>query len=92
LAEAKEKCDAIISNANKQAIKILEDAKNSALDEKIEIINSGHKQIEQEINQVKLELQSRMAELIINGAEKVLIKSINPKEHANILEKFMKKL
>lgn len=92
LKEAKEKCDGIIANANKQAAIILEDARNSGLDERLEIVNSGHKQIEQEINQVKLELQTKMAELIINGAEKVLIKSINPKEHANILERFMKKL
>ena len=92
LSEAKEKCDFIIASANKQAVKILEDAKNNALVERDEIINSGHKQIEQEVNQVKLELQCKMAELIIYGAEKVLIKSINPKEHANILEKFMKKL
>jgi len=92
LLEAKEQCDNIISNANKQANKILEDARTGALSERDEIISSGHKQIEQEINKVKMELQKKMAELIIEGAEKVLTKSINSKDHASILDKFVKKL
>jgi len=33
-----------------------------------------------------------MAELIIAGAEKVLGKSINAKDHNNIINKFIKKL
>jgi len=92
LKEAKERCDGIISNANKQAAKILDDARVGALGERDEIINSGHRQVEQELNKVRLELQKQLAELIINGAEKVLIKSINSKDHANILDKFIKKL
>ena len=92
LKDAKEQCDNIIANANKQATKIVDDARVGALAERDEIINSGHKQIEQELNKVKLELQTKLAELIINGAEKVLIKSINSKDHASILDKFMKKL
>lgn len=92
LKEAKEQCDNIILNANKQANKILEDARIGALNERDEIISSGHKQIEQEINKVKMELQKKLAELIIEGAEKVLIKSISSKDHASILDKFVKKL
>ena len=92
LKKAKEQSDSIIINANKQASKILEDAKIGALSERDEIIDSGHRQIEQEVNKIKMELQKNLAELIIIGAEKVLLKSINPKEHTNILDKFIKKL
>lgn len=92
LKDARVQCDNIISNANKQASKIVDDARTGALSERDEIINSGHKQIEQEVNKIKLELQQKMAELIIIGAEKVLIKSINAKDHAGILDKFIKKL
>lgn len=92
LKETREQCDNIIANANKQANKIVNDARSGALNERDEIIKSGHRQIEQEINKVKLELQIKMAELIISGAEKVLIKSINSKDHASILDKFIKKL
>jgi len=92
LIDAKAKSSVIIANANKQADKILDNARVGALDERDEIINSGHKQIEQEINKVKLELQQKMAELIVSGAEKVLVKSINSNDHVNILNKFIKKL
>lgn len=92
LKVAKQECDNIISNANKQASKILDDSRTCALNERSEIISSGHKQIEQEINKVKMELQKDIAKLIIQGAEKILIKSINAKDHANILDKFVKKL
>ncbi|HFL8824126.1 MAG TPA: F0F1 ATP synthase subunit B [Candidatus Azoamicus sp. OHIO1] len=92
LKNAKTQCDEIISKANVQANKIIDGARVNAEDERKEIISSGYKQIEQEVNKVKLELQKKVAELIISGAEKVLIKSINSKDHAGILDKFVKKL
>ncbi|HIH2763084.1 MAG TPA: F0F1 ATP synthase subunit B [Candidatus Azoamicus sp.] len=92
IQEAKEQYNSILTNANKQASKILDDAKVGALKERDEIINSGHKQIEQEINKIKMDLQKQMAELIISGAEKILLKSISAKDHSTILDKFIKKL
>jgi F-type H+-transporting ATPase subunit b len=92
IQEAKEQYNSILNNANKQASKILDDAKIGAIKERDEIINSGHKQIEQEVNKIKMDLQKQMAELIISGAEKVLLKSISAKDHSTILEKFIKKL
>jgi len=92
LKDAREQCDSIIANANKQSSRMMDDARIGAITERDEIINSGYRQVEQEFNKVKLELQKKMAELIISGAEKVLIKSINSKDHASILDKFVKKL
>lgn len=92
ISEAKEKYNTIVATAKKQADKILEDARSGALSERDEIIISGHKQIEQELNKVKIELQKQMAELIITGAEKILDKSITAKDHIDILNKFIKKL
>jgi len=92
LKNSKNECDNIIANANKQAIKILDDSLTSALNERNEIILSGHKQIEQEINKVKTQLQKDMAKLIIQGAEKILAKNINQKDHSVILDNFIKKL
>jgi len=92
LKEAREQSDNIIANAHKQANKIIEDSRTDALREKRDIINSGYKQIEQETNRVRLELQKKMANLIISGAEKVLSKSISSKDHSSILEEFIKKL
>lgn len=90
--EAKEKSTKIINNATNQASKILDDARTHALSERDEIISSGRKQIEQELNKVKIDLQKQTADLVIITAEKILGKSINAKDHANILNKFIKKL
>jgi len=92
IQEAKEQYNSILTNANKQASKILDDAKLGAIKERDEIVNSGHKQIEQEVNKIKMDLQKQMGELIISGAEKVLLKSISAKDHSTILDKFIKKL
>jgi F-type H+-transporting ATPase subunit b len=90
--EAKDQYNNIVANANKQAGKILDDARIGAIKERDEIINSGHKQVEQEVNKIKMDLQKQMAELIISGAEKILLKSISAKDHSTILEKFVKKI
>jgi F-type H+-transporting ATPase subunit b len=92
LKEAKHLCDNIIANATKQAGKILEESRINSLSERSEIILSGHKQIEQEINKIKMDLQKDMAKLIILCTEKILVKSINAKDHAVILDNFIKKL
>jgi len=92
LKAAKQECDNIIHNANKQASKILDDSRTSALNERTDIIVSGHKQIEQEINKVKTDLQKDMSKLIIQCAEKILMKSINAKDHTALIDKFVKKL
>lgn len=90
--KTKKQCDTILVTAGKQAAKIVDNARTSALIERDDIVKSGHKQVEQEINKVKIELQKKMAELIIFGAEKVLIKSIKLEDHANIVDKFVRKL
>lgn len=92
LRNAKIQCDDIIAKAHEEASRVVENARSYAESERKEIIDSGHKQIEQEINKVKLDLQKKMSELIISGAEKVLIKSINSEDHRDILDKFVKKL
>ncbi len=92
LKEVKKQSDSIIANANKQAIKIIDDARTGALNERDEIIKSGYRQLSQNINKVKLELQKQVAELIICGAERILIENISSKNHASIIDKFVKKL
>lgn len=92
LKAAKLEYDNIIANANKNANKILDDSRLVALSEKNDIINLGRRQIDQEVNRVKMELQVDMAKLIIQCTEKILVKSISLNEHAEILDTFIKKL
>ncbi len=92
LQEAKEKYNTMITNAQKYADKIVDDARSEALGERDEIILSGRKQIEQELNKVKIELQKETAELVIIVAEKIIEKNIDLKDQEHILNKFIKKM
>ncbi|HFL8794681.1 MAG TPA: F0F1 ATP synthase subunit B [Candidatus Azosocius sp. HAIN] len=89
---AKKQGEDIIANANQLASQIVDEAKNFALKEKEKIIFSGHKQIERELQQAKIDLQNDLSDLIIRGAEKLLSKAINVNEHRELLNKLSQKL
>ncbi len=92
LEKAKKKCDTIIINAEKQAERIIDDARVGASLERKEILNFGYKEIKQEVSKVKIELHRKLSELIIIGAKKVLMSSISLENHVDILKKFTNKL
>ena len=89
---AKKQGEDIIANANQLASQIVDEAKNFALKEKDKIIFSGHKQIERELQQAKIDLQNDLSDLIIRSAEKVLSRAINPNDHRDLLNKISQKL
>lgn len=92
LSVAKKQGEDIIANANQLASKIIEEAKDFALKEKEKIVFSGHKQIEREIQQAKVDLQNSLSDLIVRGAEKILSRTINPNDHRDLLNKLSQKL
>lgn len=92
LLDAKKECERIILQARKQAEQILEDARNQAHKEKEDILNSGHQQITQTLNFARSELQNKIASLVVSGAEKIIAKDIQPKDHEAILAKVSKEI
>ncbi len=82
----------MIAQARKQAEYILEEARLKAHKEKEDIITSGRAQVSQALSQAKSELQSRVASLVILGAEKVISKSITSADHTAILAKVSKEM
>ena len=92
LQKAKEHCEEIIFQTNKQAEKILEDAKKQSLQERNDIVASGHLQVEQAGKLARSELQSVVAGLVVDGAEKILSRSINVEDHSQLLDKVVKGL
>lgn len=92
IKESREKSEEIIINATNQASQIIDKAKMEAIQEKNSIVISGHRQLEQSLNQAKLDLQEQVGRLIIIGAEKVLSRSIDSKDHKDLLQDLSKKL
>ena len=75
----------IMSNAEKRANQIVTEAKDSAIKESSKILEDAKSQIEQEFMRAKEELRSRVASLVISGAEQILKAEINPEKHELIL-------
>ena len=87
LKEAREKCSEIIAEAHKNAELHIEAAKLEAYQEKTAILYAGHQQISQELVRVKEELKWQVADLVIQGAEKILQRNINAADETNILDR-----
>lgn len=79
----------ILSQANKNAAKIIEDARHEAKIERDDIIRSGKVQIEHELLSARSKLIQEMSGIIIAGTEKILGRSVKEEDHSAILTKMM---
>jgi len=86
LHEAKQQAAEIKANADKQALQIIDDAKGKAQEEGARQLAAAHAEIEQDTNKAREQLRTKVAELAIVGAEKILRKEINAEAHKDIVE------
>ncbi|WP_323846146.1 F0F1 ATP synthase subunit B [Microbulbifer magnicolonia] len=92
LKEAKERAAEIIDGANKRANQIIDEAKQAALTEGDRLKSAAKAEIDQEVNRAKEQLRSRVAELSVAGAEKILSVNIDAKVHDDLIEKLAAEL
>ncbi|RMG34403.1 MAG: F0F1 ATP synthase subunit B [Gammaproteobacteria bacterium] len=86
LHEAKQQAAEITAKAEKQAALIVEDAKSKAQEEGARQLAAAQAEIEQEVNKAREELRSKVAELAVAGAEKILRREIDAEAHKDIVE------
>lgn len=87
LVEAKTQAAEIIDQANKRHAQIVDSAKDDARSEAAKIKAGADAEIEQEINRAKEHLRAQVAGLAVQGAEKILARSIDADAHRDILDK-----
>jgi F-type H+-transporting ATPase subunit b len=92
LKGAKAKAAELIDQANKRKTQIIDEAKQLALVEREKIIAQGHAEIEAERNRAREELRSVVAALAIQGAEKILERSIDADANKDIVDKLVAEL
>lgn len=92
LEKSKAQAHEIIHRAQKQAGEIVESARAEAKKVGQLELNQARTQIEQEKNQAQRELQSKLASLVIEGAQKVVGREINTKDHDRFLQELTEKL
>lgn len=86
LHEAKQAAAEIRAKAEKQALLIVEDAREKAKEEGGKQLIAARAEIEQETTKAREALRARVAELAVMGAEKILRKEIDAEAHQDIVE------
>jgi len=92
LREAKEQAAQIIEQANKRASQIIDEAKETAHKEGDRIKVAAQAEIDQEVNRAKETLRTRVSELAVAGASKILGTSIDVEKHNALLDKLAEEL
>ncbi|WP_374682174.1 F0F1 ATP synthase subunit B [Accumulibacter sp.] len=85
LREAKVKSAEIIVAAERRALQVIEEAKLAAKVEADKVVVAAQAEIAQATEHARAELRSRVAELAVAGAERILKREVDAKGHAEIL-------
>lgn len=92
IKDAKRAASEIIEQANKRKAQIIDQARVEADAERENILNLGLADLEAERNRTRDELRKQVAALAVMGAEKIIERSINKKDHKDILDKITAEL
>jgi F-type H+-transporting ATPase subunit b len=92
LHEAKLQSAEIVARAEKRAAEIVDEAKEQARVEGDRIVTAARAEIEQEVNKAREALRTRVAELAVAGAEKILRKEINADAHKEIIDELARQI
>lgn len=92
LKQAKEEAAGIVDAANKRGNQLVEEAKQAAIVEAQRVKASAEAEIQQEANRAREQLRAQVAVLSLAGAEKILAAEIDPKVHADMVEKLAAEL
>ena len=92
LAEAKVQASALIDQAKKREVQIIEEAAVKADAEREKILAQAKAEIDAERIRAKEELRKQVAALAVAGAERILQRSIDEAAHSDILEKLVAEL
>lgn len=82
----------MVANAEKRAAQIVEDAKEQATAEVARISAQAKSDVEREVNQAREALREQVAILAVKGAESILRREVDEKEHAKILSTLKQEL
>ncbi|MEJ2042729.1 MAG: F0F1 ATP synthase subunit B [Reinekea sp.] len=86
IREAKEHAAELIDNANRRAAQIVDEAKVEAEARAKSIVAAAQSDVDKELNLAREELRTKVAELTLAGAEKILQKEIDQSKHSELLD------
>jgi F-type H+-transporting ATPase subunit b len=87
IREARDKAVQIVDQAGKRANEIIEEAKATAQSEGQRIVAQAHEEIALDTTKARESLRKQVANLAVQGASRLLEREIDPKTHAQLLDK-----
>ena len=92
LREARERAHQIVEQAQRRANEMVEQARSSAAAEGQRLVAAAQHQIELEATRVREGLRRDVARLAVDTASKLLEREIDPRAHADLLDKLAAQL
>jgi F-type H+-transporting ATPase subunit b len=92
IREARRKAGDIIDQASKRSSQLVEQAKEDAIAERDRQVAAAEAEIRLATNQAREALRSRLAELAVAGASRVIEKEVDAKAHHDMLDKLATEL
>jgi F-type H+-transporting ATPase subunit b len=90
--EAKARASEIVTLAEKQRNATIEKSKDEALVEAAKVTQAKLAELEMEVSRARETLRNQVAELAVQGAQKILSREINPAVHAELLNRLKAEL
>ncbi|HTT42981.1 MAG TPA: F0F1 ATP synthase subunit B [Steroidobacteraceae bacterium] len=87
IREARERAGQIIDQAQHRANEIVEEAKGAASSEGARIVAAAQQQIELDTTRARESLRREVAQIAVSAAGKLLGREIDPRTHADLLDK-----
>jgi F-type H+-transporting ATPase subunit b len=87
IREAHERANQIVDLAQRRANEMVEEARNTASAEGHRLVQAAQQQIELEAARVRDSLRKDVAQLALDTASKLLEREIDPRTHADLLNK-----
>jgi F-type H+-transporting ATPase subunit b len=92
LHEAKDKANEVIGLAQKRAADIVEEAKEAGRAEGGRMVAAARAEVEQELNRAREQLRQEVIVLALKGAEQILMREVDARQHGAMLEKLAAEL
>jgi F-type H+-transporting ATPase subunit b len=87
IREARVRAAQIVDQAGKRSNEIVEEAKGTASSEAQRLVARGHEEAARESSRAREDLTREVGKLAVEGASRLLEREIDPKTHAELLDK-----
>jgi F-type H+-transporting ATPase subunit b len=90
--EAREKALKIVDQANRRSSEIIEEARSTAISEGQRLVGDARQEVALEQARARDALRKDVAALAVAGASRLLEREIDPKAHADLIEKLAREI